>query len=164
MSVTSSAVRSLFCVSACITSTMSLAHYTDNPTECPRTLDSNLVAVDNWTYPTAHSRSMGPFGYLFEQASLTKVSNSLWRTDKQHVYRLSGHDGLILSRDEYLWWHYQSVSLRRTSRRRVCLEVFVGTVVVSLPSCREYGGRDMKRPGKRACQWSLLQVSVSVLV
>ena len=37
---------------------------------------SNLVAVENSTYPTAHSRSMGPFGYLFEQASFTKVSLS----------------------------------------------------------------------------------------
>ena len=55
---------------------MSFAHYTDNPTECPLTLDSNLVAVENWTYPTAHSRSMGPFGCLSEQASLTKVSLS----------------------------------------------------------------------------------------
>ena len=37
---------------------------------------NNLVAVENSIYPTAHSRSMGPFGYLFEQASLTKVSLS----------------------------------------------------------------------------------------
>ena len=50
---------------------MPFAHYTDNPTDfTEHTLDGNQVTVDNWTYPTAHSRSMNPFGFLAEQASL----------------------------------------------------------------------------------------------
>ena len=54
---------------------MSVAHYTDNPTDfTEHSPDGNQVSVDKWTHLTAHSRSMGPFGYLAGQASLTRLS------------------------------------------------------------------------------------------
>ena len=50
---------------------MSLAHHSDNPTDfTEHTLDRNQVTVDNCTNLTAHSRTMSPYGYLAEQASM----------------------------------------------------------------------------------------------
>ena len=64
--------------------------------------------------------------FCLNKLSLAKVCLSLENRQEACLYRLSGHDGWILSRNEYLWWHHQSVSLRRTRRRRLLLELFVG--------------------------------------
>ena len=51
---------------------MSLAHYSDNPTDfTEHSLDANQVTIDIWTNLTALSRAKSPFASLAEQASIT---------------------------------------------------------------------------------------------
>ena len=90
---------------------MSFAHYTDNPA----ILSQSRTRL---TRQRTHVQWVSLAINLNKRHLQKYLSLSLENRQAACFDRLSGHDGLILSildfqeqlRNEYLWWHYQSVS------------------------------------------------------